>query len=146
MAHDFTTTRGRASRLAFGCALICFARPVVAETYPPGGVRIEVPSDAGYNACFSRADGSDIEMATCESAEAAAWDRRLNTAWGRLRATLPPAEFVRLQTAQRGWLAYRDHECRDDGTSGTSGRLAAASCMVRATAIRAAELEARIAR
>ena len=96
----------------------------------------------GLDAFLMKAKDEELSR---EADEAAIWDWRLNAAWARLKAALPGPAFERLQIAQRGWLAYRDHECRDDGTGGTAGRLAAASCLVRVTAIRAGELEARAA-
>jgi uncharacterized protein YecT (DUF1311 family) len=133
-------------RAAATLLLLAALRPAVAETYPVGPVRVEVPTTPGRAACFDKADGNDLAMAACEAAEAAAWDRRLNAAFGRLRTALPSAEFARLQTAQRAWIVYRDHECASDPAGGTVARVEAASCTVRMTATRAAELEARTGR
>jgi uncharacterized protein YecT (DUF1311 family) len=132
-------------RLLAALVTFAFAAAAQAETHRLGEVRVEVPAGKDYDACFERADGNDLDMAACKRDEFEAWDRRLNAAWARLKATLSPAEFARLQAAQRGWIAYRDHECRDDETGGTAGRVAAASCLVRVTATRAGELEARAA-
>ena len=115
-----------------------------AQTYTLGEVRIAVPVQPGYEACLDRSGGGDLAMMACTDQAAAAWDRRLNAAYGRLRALLPREDFAAVQAAQRGWLAYRDGECRDSGQDGTMGRLAAASCVLRLTAIRAAELEERV--
>jgi uncharacterized protein YecT (DUF1311 family) len=138
-----STGRSRLSRIV-ACTML-IALPAAGETFPVGPVQVEIPTSKERASCFSTSGGSDGEMATCEANEAAVWDRRLNAAWARLRASLPPAEMARLQTAQRGWIAYRDHECRRDPDAGTAGGIAAASCILRLTATRAAELEARVA-
>ncbi|MBD0276085.1 MAG: DUF1311 domain-containing protein [Acetobacteraceae bacterium] len=90
-----------------------------------GPVRVEVPSAPARKACYDHADGVDLDMAACETAEAAQWEKRLNDAWARLRAALPRGEFAALQEAQRGWLAYRRHECAPDPEGGTSARVTA---------------------
>jgi uncharacterized protein YecT (DUF1311 family) len=86
------SSRLRAVVVAALAAHLVLPTAARAETYPLGDVRIEIPTDPARAACFDRA-GGDVDMARCEDGEAAAWDRRLNAAWARLRATLPPAEF-----------------------------------------------------
>ena len=133
-------------RLAVLACLAAMAVPATrAETFPVGPVKVEVPTGKKYEDCFERAGGNDLDMAACESDEAAGWDRRMNAAWGKLRTSLPPAEMGRLQVAQRGWIAYRDYECRQKPDGGTMERVSAASCILRLTATRAAELEQRAA-
>jgi uncharacterized protein YecT (DUF1311 family) len=125
------------------CAAALTAAPLHAETFPIGPVAVEIPVIAKLNACMAEANGNDLDMAACSAEEATAWDHRLNAAWARLRAALPQRDLTKLQVAQRGWLAYRDHECMPDPEAGTAARLAGSSCWLRLTAIRAAELEAR---
>jgi uncharacterized protein YecT (DUF1311 family) len=125
------------------CVLALAASLAHAETFPVGPVRVEIPAISKLDACIAEAGGNDRDMAACSIDEASAWDRRLNAAWARLRATLPQRDMAKLQAAQREWLAYRDHECAPDPEGGTAALLTASSCHLRLTAIRAAELEAR---
>ena len=133
-------------RALLGCLLaVASAAPSSwAETLPIGPIQIEIPAATDTGASVARAGGVDRDMAACTDAETAAWDKRLNAAFGRLRKGLAPADFARLQAAQRGWLAYRNHECALDPDGGTAAFLAAASCALRLTAIRAAELDERV--
>jgi uncharacterized protein YecT (DUF1311 family) len=131
----------RATLIATFAALL--AASAQAETYPLGDLSITIPQSPTYRACFERAAGRDLDMAVCSSAEVSGWDRRLNAAYARLRRVLPPPDFAVLQAFQRAWIAERDAACRDDGQSGTAGRMEAATCRLRMTAIRAAELETR---
>jgi len=120
--------------------------PAEAETLVDfRGVKIDVPTSPTYVACFAAAYGSDLRMAECIHAETKLWDRRLNAAYGTLRAKLNKGDFAVLQTFQRAWIADRDAACRDSGQNGTMGRVVAASCNMRFTVLRAIELEMRAA-
>jgi uncharacterized protein YecT (DUF1311 family) len=119
------------------------AQPAPAGAMSLGDLTITIPSLTPMQACVDKAMG-DIDLAQCTLAEDAAWDRRLNNAYGALRRLMPQRDFAGLQMFQRAWIVERDAACRDNGENGTSGRLSAASCRLRMTAIRASELEERV--
>jgi uncharacterized protein YecT (DUF1311 family) len=116
------------------------------EQFNFGGVKIDIADSPTYTSCFAAAGGNDLSMAACITTEATSWDGRLNRAYAMLRTRLSKNDFAVLQAFQRAWVGDRDATCRDDGQSGTAGRVAADSCALRLTAVRAAELEMRAAR
>jgi uncharacterized protein YecT (DUF1311 family) len=139
-----TTGTGAAVAVA---ALLMSGVPALAETLRLGDLSVSLPEVAGYAACMDRAEAAgptDAGMARCADAEADAWDRRLNAAYARLRATLPPADAARLRDFQRLWAAERDAACRQDPEGGTAGLSRYATCRLRETATRAAALEDRL--
>jgi len=134
--------------LGFTALVLASTSAEAEQVFDTGGVRIDVAESPAYTACFQAADGNDLAMAACISAEADRWDKRLNVAYGRMRAQLAKNDFAVLQAFQRAWIsdrdaACRDAACRDDGQGGTEGRLNADGCYLRLTAVRAAELEMR---
>jgi uncharacterized protein YecT (DUF1311 family) len=114
------------------------------ELFDHGGVKIDVAVSPTYVSCFKAADGNDLSMAACITAETASWDRRLNAAYSKLRAQLSKTDFAALQAFQRLWVGERDAACRDDGQNGTPGRVDADSCVLRVTALRVVDLEMRV--
>jgi uncharacterized protein YecT (DUF1311 family) len=113
------------------------------EQFDYGGVKIDIAVSPAYTSCFEAAAGNDPNMAVCITAETTLWDQRLNAAYAKLRARLSKSDFAVLQAFQRLWVGDRDVACRDDGQNGTAGRVASDSCVLRITAVRAAELEMR---
>ena len=134
--------RGK-GRLVVIAMMLLAAPQTPAGAMSLGDLTITIPSLTPMQACVDKALG-DIDLARCTLAEEAAWDRRLNNAYGALRRLMPQRDFAGLQLFQRAWITERDAACRDNGENGTSGRLSAASCRLRMTAIRASELEERV--
>jgi uncharacterized protein YecT (DUF1311 family) len=129
--------------LTFAILTLVSAAAQAERVFDSGGVKIDVAASPTYTSCFTTADGNDLAMAECIDAEIALWDKRLNAAYAKLRGWLPKDDFAAVQTFQRVWVGDRDVTCRDDGQSGTTGRVSAASCILRLTAVRSAELETR---
>ena len=62
-------------------------------------------------ACLARPDSQSTGGQTdCQQAALAAYDRRMNAAYGRLLRALPSAAGGDLRTAQRAWIGFRDAE------------------------------------
>jgi len=111
-----------------------------AASGPAAGEELLRPS---FGACMRGAGGATPAMQDCIAEEYTHQDGRLNTAYRTLRGRLPQAESRALLAAQRAWIKRRDAECAWDATTeGQAQRLVANDCMLRMTAIRAAELEA----
>jgi uncharacterized protein YecT (DUF1311 family) len=111
-----------------------------------GRVKFDIPESAAYGPCINKAASRDAEMAACTMEEAARWDRQLNTAYARLRVVLPKDEFSKLQAFQRLWIGDRDASCKPNPNGGTMDMLITSGCQLRFTAVRAFELEQRLAR
>lgn len=99
------------------------------------------------------------EMNWCAGQDYAAADAELNAQWTRTAAVMKsrdaewaeygsgdkrPGFYPSLLEAQRGWLRYRDAQCRVDGYTARGGSLEpflAATCKARLTRLRTAELQ-----
>jgi uncharacterized protein YecT (DUF1311 family) len=113
-------------------ALVVAAPPLRAETAPAEGASEETCNDAK----------STTEIVQCLATQTAIWDRRLNTAYQKLLASLPPRQRERLRNAQRLWVQFRDANCAYFASGqGSITRIEAGQCMLRLTAARAQELE-----
>jgi uncharacterized protein YecT (DUF1311 family) len=108
----------------------------------PGGSE---PS-ADFGRCMERAQGVTAAMLDCNAAEWQRQDARLNAAYRKLMAQLPPPKRAALQDAQRLWLRYVEAKCAflydEQHFNGSLHRFDAAHCTVLERARRAAELEA----
>jgi len=82
-------------------------------------------------------------MITCISAETKRQDVRLNENYNKLGAKLSANRKKALLEAQRGWIKFRDANCRFyyDPEDGSSARVAADECLLNATADRVRELK-----
>lgn len=95
--------------------------------------------------CQSSPRGASTQgQAACFDTEAAAWDRRLNEAYGRLRAKASKDLFRAIQDHQRTWLAYRDQMCQRFFATPDAGSMAvpaSRACLLKETAWRALTLD-----
>lgn len=94
-----------------------------------------------FDDCSALTNGVTIEMMDCLGEEMDYQDARLNAAYRLLKSTLNKDDWVRLRSAQRSWLASKDHICRTGRHGGTGKMLELQSCMLRWLAIRATDLE-----
>ncbi len=98
--------------------------------------------------CMGALGGSStLGMGACLGSEAELWDRRLNAAYGALRAGHDAASADALRASQRAWITFRDLSCAYERTTwggGTGGGPAAAQCLMQMTARQALALEARL--
>jgi uncharacterized protein YecT (DUF1311 family) len=73
------------------------------------------PTDAALARCDEAAGLVDANYADCRDQAAAAWDARLNAAYGKLEAGLPPDDFAALREAQRHWVAFVEADAKARG-------------------------------
>lgn len=106
------------------------------------------PSDMrpGYKRCLDASGGVTPAMQDCIDAEHEYQDRRLNQAYRALMKRLAEPEAARLRERQRAWIQQRDRDCDPGRLPGRGQSLDADSCLLRKTAERAAQLQARLGR
>ena len=104
---------------------------------------VEARYTQSYNDCPGFKNGVDLEMLDCISAEFEVQDRRLNTAYAKALAALPPNRKASLRAAQRTWIAYRDQWCgiAYDRESGSAEHIAANDCELEETVLQTLKLE-----
>lgn len=86
--------------------------------------------------------GSTLDIVDCLSAQAATWDKRLNSAYRAARAASPQDQRDQLREAQRAWIKYRDANCLYYRMGeGSIAQLQAADCLLWMTRERTIELE-----
>lgn len=96
--------------------------------------------------CIANREGGEttIGMVQCSDEEHGAWDARLNTVYGELRARFAGQTAAdTLQQAQRDWIAFRDAECRFQASiyeGGSIAQVISVGCHSDMTARRALEL------
>ena len=86
-------------------------------------------------------------LTDCSLRENALWDERLNSRYQVLRAELSEQSAKKLRDIQRTWIAWRKEKCELPYLlfeGGSIARVLAAQCVMRATALRAIELDAAI--
>jgi len=82
-------------------------------------------------------------MNVCAEADFRRVDARLNIAYDRLFKSLDPDRRLKLQRAERAWLAFRDAHCiyeASDSEGGSIHRLEVATCKNELTKARIAQL------
>jgi uncharacterized protein YecT (DUF1311 family) len=89
-------------------------------------------------------NGVTLAINDCIREEHAFQDKRLNTAYQRLRKELPKCERMALRDDERSWIAQRDRTCAMDDSGGTATLLDASQCQLDETAACAAVLESRV--
>jgi uncharacterized protein YecT (DUF1311 family) len=104
------------------------------------------PLRATYYACVKASRGVTLALNNCIGAEHDCQDKRLNTAYQRLRASMSAEQRTTFRDEERAWIAQRDKACTSDGSSGTAGLLDSNQCQLDQTAARAAVLEAHTSR
>jgi uncharacterized protein YecT (DUF1311 family) len=98
---------------------------------------------ASYSKCLDKAGAVDPAITECMSAEHSLQDKRLNANYKALMAKLSGERKKQLQETQRLWLKYVEANCDFyySPTGGTSARMMANECSIKARAQRAQELE-----
>jgi uncharacterized protein YecT (DUF1311 family) len=104
----------------------------------------ETPLRPAYNACVKASRGVTLALNSCIGIEHDFQDKRLNTAYQRLRTSLSESQRMTLRNEERAWIAQRDKTCAPDGSGGTASLLDTNQCHLDQTAARAAVLEARV--
>jgi uncharacterized protein YecT (DUF1311 family) len=92
-----------------------------------------------FKKCVDDAGAVVPDTRECIASEYQYQDKRLNTVYRKLVASLNPSEQSRLRDEERRWIAYRDGRCRK-----LEPELEPENCELNATADRSAELEARL--
>jgi uncharacterized protein YecT (DUF1311 family) len=87
-----------------------FLVPMLACAEPP-----EDPTDQALARCEESAGTVDANYKDCSYEAAAAWDVRLNAAYGKLEAGLDPEDFAALREAQRHWVAFVEADAKARG-------------------------------
>ena len=87
-------------------ALLCLApwRPAQAAPANPQYSR-------DYRACIGKAQGVDLLLDNCDTAEIGRQDQALKASFAALTAATPSGQLPALQKAQQAWAAFRDSEC-----------------------------------
>jgi uncharacterized protein YecT (DUF1311 family) len=103
----------------------------------------EAGSSKQFSNCMDKSGGVTLTMIECIVSENKLQDARLNKAYKGLLADLTPTRKSQLLEAQRAWIKFRDTNCSfyDDPEGGSMARVSAHDCVMRATTVRARELE-----
>ena len=65
-------------------------------------------------ACIQKAGNmSNAVLNDCYDQEAAAWDKRLNAAYGQASSRMEKEALENLRKVQRAWIAWRDATCQE---------------------------------
>lgn len=115
----------------------------VVEAHAQGVPAGETPLQPAYYTCVKAARGVTIALNDCIGNEYGFQDKRLNTAYQRLRKRLSPDKRNTLRDEERAWIADRDKACAPDNSGGTASLLDSNQCQLDRTAARAAALEER---
>jgi len=105
---------------------------------------VEARYTPGYQRCLDAPEGqSTMGMIECADGELKIQDARLNAAYRKAMGALNPRQKVKLQAAQRAWVAFRDAECAsfEDEDWGTISRINAADCVLTMTVKRTIDLK-----
>lgn len=97
-----------------------------------------------YYSCVKASRGVTLALNNCIGTEHGFQDKRLNTAYQRLRTSLSAEQRTALRDEERMWIGQRDKTCAPDGSGGTASMLDSNQCQLDQTAARAAVLEARV--
>lgn len=124
-------------------SLATLALPELARCVP---VDEASPLRPGYDRCLEKTRGVTVEMNSCIGIEFDFQDQRLNAAYKALRQSLSEAERIKLRDEEREWIKEKNTSCAPPADGGTADMLGANECRLTRTAVRAAELEARIVR
>jgi uncharacterized protein YecT (DUF1311 family) len=94
---------------------------------------------SSFNKCIDVAAAVVPDTRECIASEYQYQDKRLNTVYKKLVASLNPGDQSKLRDEERHWIAYRDGRCHK-----LEPQLEPENCELNATADRSAELEARL--
>jgi uncharacterized protein YecT (DUF1311 family) len=104
----------------------------------------KTPLRPTYYTCVKASRGVTLALNNCIGTEYDFQDKRLNTAYQRLRTSLSSEQRTTLRDDERAWITKRDATCPTDGSGGTASMLDSNQCRLDQTAARAAVLEARV--
>jgi uncharacterized protein YecT (DUF1311 family) len=130
----------RMIRWTVGLGIMVFA---VSAAHAQDGDASKTPLRPTYYTCVKASRGVTLALNNCIGNEYDFQDKRLNTVYQRLRASLPPEQRTTLRDDERAWITKRDTTCAPDGSGGTASMLDSNQCHLDQTAARAAVLEAR---
>jgi uncharacterized protein YecT (DUF1311 family) len=126
------------------CAAGASAAPAKSPAKAPAKDPVEARYTPGYQPCLEKPEGqSTAGMIDCIGAELKVQDARLNATYRKDLAALNPRQKLKLQAAQRAWLAFRNAECASfqDEEWGTISRINANGCVLTMTVRRTIDLE-----
>lgn len=95
-------------------------------------------------ACIQKAGNmSNSVLDDCYAQESAAWDKRLNIAYGKASAGMGKEALDNLRKVERAWIAWRDASCKEPYLvfQGTMANPMEAWCMLDLTARQAIWME-----
>lgn len=100
-------------------------------------------SDRQFDSCMERSGGVTSGMLNCIGEAQERADSRLSNTLSKAVDSVSPARRASLNSAQKGWLAYREAHCDflADPEGGTSASLMAADCWLSLTQERVAFLD-----
>lgn len=103
----------------------------------------EPQRSAEYARCMDDPNSTTYSLRECIGAEFKRQDARLNRAYAEALQTLDPAAKLKLRTAQRAWIAFRDADCDAvlAAYGGTMAPMMEETCYLDRTSQRADELE-----
>lgn len=121
------------------------ATSIAAGNNPPSSMIETNPGEVlrrTYYDCLQTAGGNTWLIQDCIAEEFDFQDARLNDAYQKRMQGLTEDAKHKFKHAQRKWLADLKHECKwDADTEGQAQRLQANICSLKATAIRAFEID-----
>jgi uncharacterized protein YecT (DUF1311 family) len=120
------------------------AAPEAIVSGTANGSDVESRYTTAYINCSGFKTGVTPVMLDCIAKENDIQDGRLNLAFAATMRALSPSRQVRLRTAEREWIAYRDAWCgiTYDKDSGQDAHLASNECMLHETIRQTIKLEA----
>ena len=87
---------------------------MLAATIPAAATaqsKIERRYSASFRECMDAANGVNVEMRDCLSAEANLQDGRINQGYVMVMRSLAPAKKIVLRRTERAWIVKRERNC-----------------------------------
>ena len=108
----------------------------------PVSAQAAAPQSALDRCLASPAGSSTAGQIQCIGEAVKAQDARLNKNYAKAMKGLTPEQQVKLRTAQRAWIAFREADCQSlqDEAWGTMSRVTANICVLDRTTERADDL------
>jgi uncharacterized protein YecT (DUF1311 family) len=113
-------------------ATIAVSSPAFAQTR----AEIEAAYSPRFDRCMGSGDaaqGITSAILSCNGAENKLQDARLNQAYKKVMARLPPPKQAALRQSERNWIEQREAQCREaagDEGGGSSYAIIYSSCML----------------
>jgi uncharacterized protein YecT (DUF1311 family) len=121
--------------------VLAVASPVMGA---PRADPVEARYTPAYDKCLAAPDGqSTAGMITCTGQETDRQNAKLNAAYRAAMAKLNGRQKVKLQAAERAWIAFREAQCAslEDEDWGTASSLNASGWFLHMTVQRTIDLE-----